>query len=123
MPLWILARSEGARIIRLDGGSLGSVGFVGFDVPQEFRSRFGQNCVDEHAGTKFKTGHSSEPGNHAEIPVKVTCAFIIGGPAANGEIEIGIFQAHVYLRQQIAQDARQIRYFGGRDLAEAGHVA
>ena len=101
----------------------GSGHLVHRDFAQKFRCGFRQNRVDEHSRPQLEPGHARQPRNHADVPVKVPGPGIFGRTAAHREIQVRISQAHIDLRQQSAQHARQVVHFHFRDVAEAGHVA
>ena len=77
-------------------------------LAQKFRGRLRQHRIDEHARAEFEAGDPRQPRNHADVPVKVPRPGVFRRPAAHREIQVGIFQPHVNLRQQRPQNPRQI---------------
>ncbi len=55
--------------------------------------------------------------------MKVPRPGIFRRPAADGKVQVGIFQSDINFRQQCAQHAGQVGDLHFRDVAEAGHVA
>jgi hypothetical protein len=66
-------------------------------VAKEFGGRFGQNRIDKHARSQLEAGDAREPWNHADVPVEMPGAAVVGRRAPDGEIKVGILESDVKL--------------------------